>query len=218
MDLQWTSVACFIRPSLPIERPHIWNSTAPVCNASFVLKIWSLQKIHYNPDYMWGVIFSGFRRLLQNQRRLYTTVFAVCNSSVWPFLLPPPSFTPFYLLLQAVRLESAYPQVTRYMVVVSTNGRQDTEESIVLGMDFVSSDRSVPRQQYTTLSFSVTLALIKSHTHDSSLEEMACYPVSSFAVMLILLFVTACNCNILRFHNGDVSSNWNESFSKWRLK
>uniref|UniRef100_UPI0037E74823 protein phosphatase Slingshot homolog 2 n=1 Tax=Semicossyphus pulcher TaxID=241346 RepID=UPI0037E74823 len=40
----------------------------------------------------------------------------------------------------AVRLESAFPQVTRYMVVVSTNGRQDTEESIVLGMDFVTSD------------------------------------------------------------------------------
>ncbi|XP_011481224.1 protein phosphatase Slingshot homolog 2 isoform X1 [Oryzias latipes] len=40
----------------------------------------------------------------------------------------------------AVRLESAYPQVTRYMVVVSTNGRQDTEESVVLGIDFVSSD------------------------------------------------------------------------------
>ncbi|XP_055082100.1 protein phosphatase Slingshot homolog 2 isoform X2 [Periophthalmus magnuspinnatus] len=40
----------------------------------------------------------------------------------------------------AVRLESAFPQVTRYMVVVSNNGRQDTEESIVLGMDFVSSD------------------------------------------------------------------------------
>lgn len=49
--------------------------------------------------------------------------------------------SPLYLLLQAVRLESAFPQVTRYMVVVSTNGRQDTEESIVLGMDFVSSDR-----------------------------------------------------------------------------
>ncbi|XP_062408419.1 protein phosphatase Slingshot homolog 2 isoform X2 [Sardina pilchardus] len=41
----------------------------------------------------------------------------------------------------AVRLESAYPQCTRYMVVVSTNGRQDTEESVVLGMDFSSSDR-----------------------------------------------------------------------------
>ncbi|XP_077397606.1 uncharacterized protein ssh2a isoform X2 [Festucalex cinctus] len=40
----------------------------------------------------------------------------------------------------AVRLESSYAQVTRYMVVVSTNGRQDTEESIVLGMDFYSSD------------------------------------------------------------------------------
>uniref|UniRef100_UPI00398EE86E protein phosphatase Slingshot homolog 2 isoform X2 n=1 Tax=Pristiophorus japonicus TaxID=55135 RepID=UPI00398EE86E len=36
----------------------------------------------------------------------------------------------------AVRLESAYLDLTRYMVVVSTNGRQDTEESIVLGMDF----------------------------------------------------------------------------------
>ncbi|XP_051891972.1 protein phosphatase Slingshot homolog 2 isoform X2 [Pristis pectinata] len=36
----------------------------------------------------------------------------------------------------AVRLESAYIDLTRYMVVVSTNGRQDTEESIVLGMDF----------------------------------------------------------------------------------
>ncbi|XP_030633990.1 protein phosphatase Slingshot homolog 2 [Chanos chanos] len=42
----------------------------------------------------------------------------------------------------AVRLESAYPQCTRYMVIVSTNGRQDTEESIVLGMDFSSSDCS----------------------------------------------------------------------------
>uniref|UniRef100_A0A673Z921 protein-serine/threonine phosphatase n=1 Tax=Salmo trutta TaxID=8032 RepID=A0A673Z921_SALTR len=43
----------------------------------------------------------------------------------------------------AVRLESAYaqPQCTRYMVVVSTNGRQDTEESVVLGLDFGSSDR-----------------------------------------------------------------------------
>uniref|UniRef100_A0A671S019 protein-serine/threonine phosphatase n=1 Tax=Sinocyclocheilus anshuiensis TaxID=1608454 RepID=A0A671S019_9TELE len=41
----------------------------------------------------------------------------------------------------AVRLESAFPQCTRYMVVVSTNGRQDTEESVVLGMDFNPSDR-----------------------------------------------------------------------------
>lgn len=44
-------------------------------------------------------------------------------------------------LLQAVRLESTYQNRTRYMVVVSTNGRQDTEESIVLGMDFSSNDR-----------------------------------------------------------------------------
>lgn len=45
--------------------------------------------------------------------------------------------------LQAVRLESTFPQCTRYMVVVSTNGRQDTEESVVLGMDFSPSDRFV---------------------------------------------------------------------------
>lgn len=42
---------------------------------------------------------------------------------------------------QAVRLEGASPQVARYMVVVSTNGRQDTEECAVLGVDFESSDR-----------------------------------------------------------------------------
>uniref|UniRef100_A0A8C6DD25 protein-serine/threonine phosphatase n=1 Tax=Moschus moschiferus TaxID=68415 RepID=A0A8C6DD25_MOSMO len=42
----------------------------------------------------------------------------------------------------AVRLESTYQNRTRYMVVVSTNGRQDTEESIVLGMDFSSNDSS----------------------------------------------------------------------------
>lgn len=46
-----------------------------------------------------------------------------------------------FFLLQAVRLESAHPQITRYMVVVSTNGRQDTEESVVLGMDFSPVDR-----------------------------------------------------------------------------
>ncbi|XP_067306639.1 protein phosphatase Slingshot homolog 2 isoform X2 [Pseudorasbora parva] len=42
----------------------------------------------------------------------------------------------------AVRLESAYNLRTRYMVIVSTNGRQDTEESVVLGMDFSDSDRA----------------------------------------------------------------------------
>ncbi|XP_007554325.1 protein phosphatase Slingshot homolog 2b isoform X2 [Poecilia formosa] len=42
----------------------------------------------------------------------------------------------------AVRLESASTQATRYMVVVSTIGRQDTEESVVLGMDFSPIDSS----------------------------------------------------------------------------
>ncbi|MBN3274784.1 SSH2 phosphatase, partial [Polyodon spathula] len=45
------------------------------------------------------------------------------------------------LSLQAVRLESAFQSCMRYIVVVSTNGRQDTEESIVLGMDLNTKDR-----------------------------------------------------------------------------
>ncbi|KAJ8263659.1 hypothetical protein COCON_G00161160 [Conger conger] len=40
----------------------------------------------------------------------------------------------------AVRLESAWSDRVRYMVVVYTNGRQDTEENILLGMDFINKD------------------------------------------------------------------------------
>ncbi|XP_051749436.1 protein phosphatase Slingshot homolog 1 isoform X2 [Ctenopharyngodon idella] len=40
----------------------------------------------------------------------------------------------------AVRLESAWSDRVRYMVVVYTNGRQDTEENILLGMDFSNKD------------------------------------------------------------------------------
>uniref|UniRef100_A0A8C2GLM0 Protein phosphatase Slingshot homolog 1 n=1 Tax=Cyprinus carpio TaxID=7962 RepID=A0A8C2GLM0_CYPCA len=40
----------------------------------------------------------------------------------------------------AVRLESVWSDRVRYMVVVYTNGRQDTEENILLGMDFSNKD------------------------------------------------------------------------------
>nr|XP_046243342.1 protein phosphatase Slingshot homolog 1 isoform X2 [Scatophagus argus] len=40
----------------------------------------------------------------------------------------------------AVRLESAWSDRVRYMVVVYTSGRQDTEENILLGIDFISKD------------------------------------------------------------------------------
>ncbi|XP_071766478.1 protein phosphatase Slingshot homolog 1 [Centroberyx gerrardi] len=40
----------------------------------------------------------------------------------------------------AVRLESGWSDRVRYMVVVYTNGRQDTEENILLGMDFTDKD------------------------------------------------------------------------------
>uniref|UniRef100_A0A3P9L6F5 Protein phosphatase Slingshot homolog 1 n=1 Tax=Oryzias latipes TaxID=8090 RepID=A0A3P9L6F5_ORYLA len=40
----------------------------------------------------------------------------------------------------AVRLESGWSDRVRYMVVVYTNGNQDTEENIVLGLDFTQKD------------------------------------------------------------------------------
>uniref|UniRef100_UPI0037E81E75 protein phosphatase Slingshot homolog 1 n=1 Tax=Semicossyphus pulcher TaxID=241346 RepID=UPI0037E81E75 len=40
----------------------------------------------------------------------------------------------------AVRLESGWSERVRYMVVIYTSGHQDTEENIVLGMDFTDKD------------------------------------------------------------------------------
>uniref|UniRef100_A0A8C4I645 Protein phosphatase Slingshot homolog 1 n=1 Tax=Dicentrarchus labrax TaxID=13489 RepID=A0A8C4I645_DICLA len=40
----------------------------------------------------------------------------------------------------AVRLESGWSERVRYMIVIYTNGHQDTEENIVLGMDFTDKD------------------------------------------------------------------------------
>lgn len=49
---------------------------------------------------------------------------------------------PMYTVYQqVVRLESGWTDHVRYMVVVYTNGRQDTEENILLGMDFTDKDR-----------------------------------------------------------------------------
>ncbi|XP_051552618.1 protein phosphatase Slingshot homolog 1-like isoform X1 [Myxocyprinus asiaticus] len=50
----------------------------------------------------------------------------------------------------AVRLESAWMDHVRYMVVVYTNGHEDTEENILLGMDFTEKD---------SCSFGMTLPL-----------------------------------------------------------
>uniref|UniRef100_A0A8C6PJ82 Protein phosphatase Slingshot homolog 1 n=1 Tax=Nothobranchius furzeri TaxID=105023 RepID=A0A8C6PJ82_NOTFU len=46
----------------------------------------------------------------------------------------------FTLVFQAVRLESVCSERVRYMVVIYTNGHQDTEENVVLGMDFTDKD------------------------------------------------------------------------------
>jgi len=45
------------------------------------------------------------------------------------------------LYQQVVRLESGWTDHVRYMVVVYTNGCQDTEENMLLGMDFTDKDR-----------------------------------------------------------------------------
>uniref|UniRef100_A0A3Q0SCW1 Protein phosphatase Slingshot homolog 1 n=1 Tax=Amphilophus citrinellus TaxID=61819 RepID=A0A3Q0SCW1_AMPCI len=54
------------------------------------------------------------------------------------------SFVSFFasspFVLQAVRLESSWSDRVRYMVVIYTTGHQDTEENIVLGMDFTDKD------------------------------------------------------------------------------
>lgn len=62
---------------------------------------------------------------------------SVCRSEVYWFHWFP----------QAVRLESGWSERIRYMVVVYTNGHQDTEENIVLGMDFTDKDRYIHLQQ-----------------------------------------------------------------------
>ena len=44
-------------------------------------------------------------------------------------------------MFQAVKLESAFSK-TRYMVIVSCYGRQDTEECIILGID-INEDTTI---------------------------------------------------------------------------
>lgn len=72
-------------------------------------------------------------RLVTIINKTFKSNYRWLESRIWMFLFSS----------QAVRLESAYLQRTRYMVIVSTNGKQDTEESVVLGMDFSDSDQSV---------------------------------------------------------------------------
>ena len=51
--------------------------------------------------------------------------------------------THIFLSLQAVKLESIVSARCRYMTVVSTVGRQDTEESVILGIDIQEDKASM---------------------------------------------------------------------------
>lgn len=98
------------------------------------------------------------------------TQFRSCQSTV--------KTSTVFFLLQAVRLESAHAQVTRYMVVVSTNGRQDTEESVVLGMDFSPVDRW-DSNFYVPACFHTVHEVVRHRVH--------CFlPASSCSVGLVL--------------------------------
>lgn len=43
---------------------------------------------------------------------------------------------------QAVRLQSRVGKHTRYLAIISTSGRQDNPESAILGIDYVSRDKT----------------------------------------------------------------------------
>uniref|UniRef100_A0A3B5A6P4 Protein phosphatase Slingshot homolog 1 n=1 Tax=Stegastes partitus TaxID=144197 RepID=A0A3B5A6P4_9TELE len=64
----------------------------------------------------------------------FTTTPENCHLTFFVFFPTPP------FVVQAVRLESGWSDRVRYMVVIYTSGHQDTEENIVLGMDFTDKD------------------------------------------------------------------------------
>lgn len=76
--------------------------------------------------------------------------------------------------LQAVRLESGWSERVRYMVVIYTSGHQDTEENIVLGMDFTDKDRSV--SDFIGLLLDRILFTYFCHTFviDGVIDDCAC--------------------------------------------
>lgn len=63
---------------------------------------------------------------------------------------------------QAVRLESGWSERVRYMVVIYTSGHQDTEENIVVGMDFTDKDRwfNLPAASHL-LHFNLMIGFVK---------------------------------------------------------
>uniref|UniRef100_A0A673NMK9 protein-serine/threonine phosphatase n=1 Tax=Sinocyclocheilus rhinocerous TaxID=307959 RepID=A0A673NMK9_9TELE len=102
----------------------------------------------------------------------------------------------------AVRLESAFPQCTRYMVVVSTNGRQDTEESVVLGMDFSPSDRFALTTNNYIFSESVSLLYFLHRGFSVSTDNKihVFKPVSVQAMWSALQSLHKA-CEVARCHN-----------------
>ena len=60
----------------------------------------------------------------------------VCVAAQKAFISHLLGVTVFSITSQAVRLESWKEEHRRYLVIISTTGRQDTEESIIVGCDF----------------------------------------------------------------------------------
>lgn len=64
-----------------------------------------------------------------------TTIYFAHVFSEMPRCPTMSDFPPSLVVLQAVKLESVHSGRTRYLVVVSCVGRQDAEESCLLGID-----------------------------------------------------------------------------------
>ena len=106
-------------------------------------------------------------------------------------------FSPSCTVFQAVRLESTYPGRVRYMTVVSTLGRQDTEESIILGIDMIR----VPRRHHSNQDDNVLQVPCDiEHGHPPGKAEVHklrfCHAQSSVSSRYIYIHIIVTHCRL----------------------
>uniref|UniRef100_A0A8B9HAQ9 Protein phosphatase Slingshot homolog 1 n=1 Tax=Astyanax mexicanus TaxID=7994 RepID=A0A8B9HAQ9_ASTMX len=125
--------------------------------------------------------------------------------------VPAHTFLPsrFKLQSDAVRLESAWSDRVRYMVVVYTSGRQDTEENILLGMDFTHSHFCI-MLYYILNSADLSLLVYRGFSVNTAGRTHIFKPVSVQA-MWSALQVLHKACEVSRRHNyfpGGMALTW----------
>ncbi|XP_073917158.1 protein phosphatase Slingshot homolog 1 isoform X3 [Castor canadensis] len=120
----------------------------------------------------------------------------------------------------AVRLESAWTDRVRYMVVVYSSGRQDTEENILLGVDFSSKESGASLESRKSCTIGMVLRLwsdTKIHLDGdggfsvSTAGRMHIFKPVSVQAMWSALQVLHKACEVARRHNyfpGGVALIW----------